>query len=143
MRKLTLLATLALVASLVFAPAAVAQDTFEEQVGPEILEEQFEDPQESAEENVVEGQREAAIEAQVEAQQGADITPQQDAALEAQAEIEGVEPEATEKAGQPKDKGKGKEIPKTGGPAFGSLLLPVGALLLGAGVVGVVVMRRR
>lgn len=141
--KPTFLATFALVVSLVFAPVALAQDTFEEQVEPEVLEEQFEDPQEPAEENVAEGQQEAAIEAEIEAQQGSDITPQQDAALESQAEVEGTEPESTEKAGQAKDKGKIKEIPKTGGPVLGSLLLPAGALLLGVGIVALAAVRRR
>ncbi len=38
---------------------------------------------------------------------------------------------------------KGKDLPKSGGVAFGSVLLPAGALLLGGGVLAVAVLRRR
>src|SRR5918997_2004128 len=110
MRRLTFLAIFALVASFILVPAALAQ---EEEI-PEILEEQAEDPQEPQAENVAEGQQEAAFEEQVEAQQGFELTPAQEAALEPQAELEGVEPEAT--TAQPKaepkmmeEKGKEKE----------------------------------
>ncbi len=147
MRRLTFLAIFALVASFILVPAALAQ---EEEI-PEIIEEQVEDPQEPQAENVVEGQREAAFEEQVEAQQGFDLTPQQEAALEPQAELEGVEPEAA--AAQPKaapkeepkmmeEKGKEKEMPKTGGPDIG-MLLPASVLLLGSGIVAFAVVRRR
>jgi uncharacterized surface anchored protein len=151
MRRLTFLAIFALVASFILVPAALAQ---EEEI-PEIVEEQAEDPQEPVEENIAEGQQEAAFEEQVEAQQGFDLTPQQEAALEPQAELEGVEPEAA--AAQPKaapkeepkmmeekgkEKEKMKEMPKTGGPGIG-MLLPAGVLLLGSGIVAVAVVRRR
>ncbi len=36
-----------------------------------------------------------------------------------------------------------KDLPKSGGVAFGSVLLPAGALLLGGGVLAVAVLRRR
>jgi hypothetical protein len=151
MRRLTFLAIFALVASFILVPAALAQ---EEEI-PEIVEEQTEDPQEPPAENVAEGQQEAAYEEQVEAQQGFDLTPQQEAALEPQAELEGVEPEAA--AAQPKaapkeepkmmeekgkEKMKMKEMPKTGGPGIG-MLLPTGVLLLGSGIVAITVVRRR
>lgn len=151
MRRLTFLAIFALVASFILVPAALAQ---EEEI-PEIVEEQAEDPQEPPAENVAEGQQEAAYEEQVEAQQGFDLTPQQEAALEPQAELEGVEPEAA--AAQPKaepkaapkeepkmmeEKEKMKEMPKTGGPGIG-MLLPAGVLLLGSGIVAITVVRRR
>jgi hypothetical protein len=151
MRRLTFLAIFALVASFILVPAALAQ---EEEI-PEIVEEQTEDPQEPPAENVAEGQQEAAYEEQVEAQQGFDLTPQQEAALEPQAELEGVEPEAA--AAQPKaapkeepkmmeekgkEKEKTKEMPKTGGPGIG-MLLPAGVLLLGSGIVAITVVRRR
>jgi len=151
MRRLSLLAIFALVASFILVPAALAQ---EEEI-PEIVEEQVEDPQEPQAENVIEGQREAAFEEQVEAQQGFDLTPQQEAALEPQAELEGVEPEAA--AAQPKaapkeepkmmeekgkEKEKMKEMPKTGGPGIG-MLLPASVLLLGSGIVVFTVVRRR
>src|SRR5918998_4199278 len=132
MRRLTFLAIFALVASFILVPAALAQ---EEEI-PEILEEQAEDPQEPQAENVAEGQQEAAFEEQVEAQQGFDLTPEQEAALEPQAEIEGVEPEATA-AAQPKIestmmKETTSPLPKSGGIGIGgpSLLLPVIALLM-------------
>ncbi len=151
MRRLTFLAIFALVASFILVPAALAQ---EEEI-PEIIEEQAEDPQEPVEENVAEGQQEAAFEEQIEAQQGMDLTPEQEAALEPQAELEGVEPEAA--AAQPKaapkeepkmmeekgkEKEKMKEMPKTGGPGIG-MLLPASVLLLGSGVVAYAVVRRR
>ncbi len=40
------------------------------------------------------------------------------------------------------DKGK-EDLPKSGGPAVSSVLLPAGALLLGSGVVAYAVLRRR
>ena len=150
MRRLIFLAIFALVASFILVPAALAQEE-----APEIVEEQVEDPQEPLAENVAEGQQEAALEEQVEAQQGFDLTPQQEAALEPQAEVEGVEPEAT--AAQPKaepkaepkmmeekgkEKEKMKEMPKTGGPGIG-MLLPASVLLLGSGIVAFAVVRRR
>jgi hypothetical protein len=154
MRRLTFLAIFALVASFILVPAALAQ---EEEI-PEIVEEQVEDPQESQAENVAEGQQEAAFEEQVEAQQGFDLTPAQEAALEPQAELEGVEPEAAEAPPPPppppppaepkaepkmmEEKGKEKEMPKTGGPDIG-MLLPASVLLLGSGIVAFAVLRRR
>jgi hypothetical protein len=36
-----------------------------------------------------------------------------------------------------------EDLPKSGGVAFGSVLLPAGALLLGGGVLAVAVLRRR
>ena len=151
MRRLTFLAIFALVASSILVPAALAQ---EEEI-PEIIEEQAEDPQEPQAENVAEGQQEAAFEEQVEAQQGFELTPEQEAALEPQAELEGVEPEVA--ASQPKaapkaepkmmeekgkEKEKMKEMPKTGGPGIG-MLLPAGILLLGSGILAFAVARRR
>ena len=150
MRRLTFLAIFALVASSILVPAALAQ---EEEI-PEIIEEQAEDPQEPVEENVAEGQQEAAFEEQVEAQQGFDLTPQQEAALEPQAELEGVEPEAAAPPlpeAQPKTEGTmmTKEttspLPSSGGIGIGSpsVVLPAAALLLGGGILGYAVVRRR
>jgi hypothetical protein len=152
MRRLTFLAIFALVASFILVPAALAQEEV-----PETVEEQVEDPQEPQAENVAEGQQEAAFEEQIEAQQGFDLTPRQEAALEPQAELQGVEPEAA--AAQPKaepkaapkeepkmmeEKGKEKmkEMPKTGGPGIG-MLLPASVLLLGSGIAAFAVVRRR
>jgi hypothetical protein len=133
----------ALVAMLIMVPTSMAQEE-----GAEIAEEQAEDPQEPLEENIAEGQQEAAFEEQVEAQQGFELTPRQEAALEPQAELEGVEPEAA--AAQPKMEGTMMKettspLPKSGGIGIGgpSLLLPAIALLMGGGILGYAIVRRR
>ncbi len=144
MKRALYLALAALVAMLILVPASIAQ----EEAPPEIAEEQAEDPQEPLEENVAEGLQEAAFEEQVEAQQGFELTPQQEAALEPQAELEGVEPEAA--AAQPKMEGTMMKettspLPKSGGIGIGgpSLLLPAIALLMGGGILGYAIVRRR
>ena len=144
MKRVLYLVLATLVAMVILVPTSMAQ----EEAAPEIAEEQAEDPQEPLEENVAEGQQEAAFEEQVEAQQGFDLTPQQEAALEPQAELEGVEPEAA--AAQPKMEGTMMKettspLPKSGGIGIGapSLLLPAIALLLGGGILGYAVVRRR
>ena len=144
MKRALYLALVALVAMLIVVPTAMAQ----EEAPAEIAEEQVEDPQEPLEENVAEGEREAAFEEQVEAQQGFELTPQQEAALEPQAELEGVEPEAA--AAQPKMEGTMMKettspLPKSGGIGIGgpSLLLPAIALLMGGGILGYAIVRRR
>ncbi len=135
MRRLLHPIALAVLAALVLAPAALAQDQYEEEVVPEILEEQTEDPQEPAAENVAEGQREAVLEEQVEARQGADLSPQQEAALERQAEAGNQQPKEL-----PKEKGVAKKeekgLPKTGGVSVGTLVLGLGAgaLFVGGGL---------
>ena len=144
MKRVLYLVLATLVAMVIMVPTSMAQ----EQEAPEIVEEQAEDPQEPPEENVAEGQQEAAFEEQVEAQQGFDLTPQQEAALEPQAELEGVEPEAA--AAQPKMEGTMMKettspLPKSGGIGIGSpsLLLPAIALIMGGGILGYAVVRRR
>ena len=145
MKRVLYLALAALVAMVIVVPTSMAQ----EEAPAEIAEEQAEDPQEPIEENVAEGEREAAFEEQVEAQQGFELTPQQEAALEPQAELEGVEPEATA-AAQPKMettmmKEATSPLPKSGGIGIGgpSLLLPAIALVMGGSVLGYAVLRRR
>ena len=145
MKRVLYLALAALVAMVIVVPTSIAQ----EEAPAEIAEEQVEDPQEPIEENVAEGEREAAFEEQVEAQQGFELTPQQEAALEPQAELEGVEPEATA-AAQPKMettmmKETTSPLPKSGGIGIGgpSLLLPAIALMMGGSVLGYAVVRRR
>jgi hypothetical protein len=140
MRKLAFLTAFSMMALFVFAPAAFAQDQYEEQA--EIVEELVEDPQEPVAENVIEGQQEAAVEEQIEAQQGAELTPAQDAAIEPQVEQQsaGEQGKADEKA----DEMKAKEMPKTGGMSVGSALLPAaGLLLLGSSVLVFAAVRRR
>lgn len=159
MKRLLYLAMLLMAASLIFAPAALAQNVDDGNLPAEIVEELVEDPQEPPAENIAEAQQEAAFEEQVEAQQGTDLTPEQEAVLEPQAELEGVEPEAAaaepkaepkmeEKMEQAKMEEKGtekekmkeeekkKEIPKTGGIPINSSLLGLGAgvLLVGSGL---------
>lgn len=168
MKRLLYLATLLMAASLIFAPAALAQDVEDGNLPAEIVEELVEDPQEPSAENVAEAQQEAALEEQIEAQQGTDLTLEQEAVLEPQAELEGVEPEAAaaepkaepkmeekmeEKMEQPKMEEKGtekekmkeekkKEIPKTGGIPINSSLIGLGAgVLLVSG--GLIALKRR
>ena len=149
MRKLAFLTAFSMMALVVFAPAAFAQDQYEEQA--EIVEELVEDPQEPVAENVIEGQQEAAVEEQIEAQQGAELTPAQDAAVEPQVEQQsaGEQGKADEDAyvkgkADGKDKMKAKEMPKTGGISVGSALLPAaGLLLLGSSVLVFAAVRRR
>lgn len=152
MKRLLYMATLLMAASLIFAPAALAQD---ENLQAEIVEEMIEDPQESMAENVAEAQQEAAFETQVEDQQGMDLTPEQEAVLEPQAELEGVEPEAAaaEPKAEPKMEEKGtekekmkkeekKEMPKTGGIPINASLLGLGAGVLVVGG-GLIALKRR
>ena len=146
MKRALYLALVALVAMLIVVPTAMAQ----EEAPAEIAEEVAEDPQEPLEENVAEGEREAAFEEQVEAQQGFELTPQQEAVLEPQAELEGVEPEAAAAAAQPKMEGTVMKettspLPKSGGIGIGgpSLLLTAIALLMGGGILGYAIVRRR
>src|SRR3712207_2299283 len=136
MRRSLYLSALAVLAMLVLAPPALAQDQYTEEAVPEIQEELTEDPQEPAAENVAEGQREAVLEEQVEARQGAELSPQQEAALERQAEAGYQQPKEL-----PKEKGVAKTevkkgLPKTGGVSFGTSLLGLGAgaLLVGGGL---------
>ena len=147
MRRSLYLSALAVLATLVLAPPALAQDQYEEEAVPEIQEELTEDPQEPAAENVAEGQREAMLEEQVEARQGADLSPQQEAALERQAEAGYQQPRELpkEKGVAKKEETKGlvpapapapaKELPRTGGSGAASLFaLGAGALLVGGGL---------
>src|ERR687890_425060 len=151
MRRLAFLTAFSMMALFVFAPAAFAQDQYEEQA--EIVEELVEDPQEPVAENVIEGQQEAAVEEQIEAQQGAELTPAQEAAIEPQVEQQsaGEQGKADEKASgnakaeKAKAKAeKAKEMPKTGGVSLTSALLPAaGLLLVGSGVMVLAALRRR
>ena len=136
MRRSLYLSTLAVLATLVFTPAALAQDQYVEEAVPEIQEEQIEDPQEPAAENVVEGQREAVLEEQVEARQGADLSPRQEAALEWQAEAGNQQPKELPKEKGVAKKEEKKDLPKTGGVSVGASLLGLsaGALLVGGGL---------
>jgi LPXTG-motif cell wall-anchored protein len=136
MKRSLYLSTLAVLAMLALAPSALAQDQYEIEAVPEILEEQSEDPQEPAPENVAEGQREAVLEEQVEARQGADLSPQQEAALERQAEAGNQQPKELPKEKGVATKDAKKDLPKTGGVSVGISLLGLGgsALLIGGGL---------
>jgi hypothetical protein len=149
MRKLAFLAAFSMLALFVLTPAAFAQDQYEEPA--EIFEELVEDPQEPMTENVVEGEVEAALEEQVEAQQGRELTPRQEGAIEEQIEVQqpaAIQQPAWDVATITETTVMGETtqpLPKSGGPAIGSpsILLPAAALLLGAGVLGFAVLRRR
>src|ERR687890_265545 len=137
MRKLAFLTAFSMMALFVFAPAAFAQDQYEEQA--EIVEELVEDPEEPVVENVIEGQQEAAVEEQIEAQQGFELTPAQEVAIEPQVEQQSAGELAPAPAPAP-----AKEMPKTGGMSVGSALLPAaGLLLLGSSVLVFAAVRRR
>src|SRR5215217_2602602 len=114
MRRLLLLVTLAFVLSLFLAPYAVAQ------------EEEMDPPQEEATESPQEEAMEEAMEPQ----------PEPPFAEEKQMEKAKAEKAKAEKA-------KAKEMPKTGGPSVSVIALAAALLLVGSGVLGYTVVRRR
>lgn len=144
MRSLTSLVVFVLVASLILASAAVAQEEivgeqYEEQLeekgvppmAAEAAGEQYEqqlEVLESPAEEKVEEPAEEKIEQQMEKGEPAEKIEQQ---------MEKVE-QVAEKAEKAE-----KAIPKTGGPVLGSLLLPAAVLLVGSGVLAFAVLRRR
>jgi preprotein translocase subunit SecF len=127
MRKLMLLAAFALVATLVLAATAVAQ---EEEAG-ELVEQKLE---EQGVPDPVAEQTGEEVEQKLESQ----MDPKMEAKEEPKEEAAEKKMEAKEK-----EKEKKKEMPKSGGPGIGSLLVPAGVLLLGSGVVALAVIRRR
>ena len=135
MSRLLLPLTLAFVASLFLAPAAVAQDpdTPQEDVAEELIEEILETPEEA--EPVGEELGEAQLEAGLE----------QQTAVEEPFEVE--DQKQTPKAGQQKQMPKQqqqqqKEMPKTGGVELNALLLPAIVLLMGTGILAAYGIRR-
>ena len=148
MRKMALLAVFALVASLIFAPAAAAQDQYEEPIEEQVegqIEEEAGVPVEVELPEASEEQLE-----QVEQKTGEQIQVDVGEPIE-----EGIRQKA-QQTGEPVEvtvgevpppkmiqKEKAKEVPKTGGPALGSLFLPAAVLLVGSGVLAFAVLRRR
>jgi outer membrane biosynthesis protein TonB len=144
MRKLLLLATFALAASLIFATAALAQED------EMYYSEEVETP--SGEATVeAEGPPEEVGPAVQQVEQEA-VQPQMEEPQMEQPKME--EPKAEMKMEEPKaemkmDKTVSVEqsgyapLPKSGGPAVGSVLLPVAALLLGSGILAYAILRRR
>ena len=152
MRKLALLAVFALVASLIFAATAVAQD---------------EDPQEEAmevpagiDEPGVEPPAEEVAEEAIEEEMGVDEPFEPPAEEAVEQKVEQAVPEKApgevkieeQAPGVVKVEGpqggatvEGTDLPPSGGVALGSssVLLPVAALLLGSGVLAFAVLRRR
>ena len=136
MKRLLLLAAFALVASLIFATTAVAQD--EEKVSEEVetpsgeatIEAQG--PPEAVEPAVQQAEQQAVQPQMEQPQMKAEGTPQEEAK---EAPKEEAKEQTMEKTGGP--------LPKSGGPGAGSLLLPGAALLLGSGILAYAVMRRR
>jgi hypothetical protein len=137
-RRLVLPLTLAFVASLFLAPAAVAQDdpalqaadTPQEDVTEEVIEELLETPEqvEPVQEEMQEAQQEAALEQQTGVPEPAEVEDQKQ----------------LPKGGQQKQmpKQQPKEMPKTGGVELNTLLLPAIVLLVGTGIMAAYGIRR-
>ncbi|MDP8952156.1 MAG: hypothetical protein M3N18_07965 [Actinomycetota bacterium] len=164
MRRLLLLAGFALVASLIFATAVAAQDAPEDTPPEEQQEAQGaqgeEDPGILAppvgeteeffgEQEVIETPLEEAVEEPVEEAIGADQPePKAEEAIEEKAQekvgVKGeVKVEETKVTVEETIPAGYAPLPKSGGPAAGSVLLPAAALLLGAGLLTYAVLRRR
>ncbi len=122
MSRLVLPLTLAFVASLFLAPAAVAQDqdTPQEDVAEELIEEILETPEqvEPVQEELQEAQQEAGLEQQTGVPEPAEVEDQKQ---------------------MPKQQ---KQMPKTGGVELNALLLPAIVLLMGTGILAAYGMRR-
>ncbi len=138
MRRLVLPLTLTFVASLVLAPAVVAQDdqslqvqdTPQEDVSEEFIEELLESPAqvEPVEEELQEAQQEAALEQQAGVREPAEVEDQKQI------------PQGGQQKQMPKQ--QQKQMPKTGGVELNALLLPAAALLVGTGIVAAYGLRR-
>ncbi len=138
MRRLVLPLTLTFVASLVLAPAVVAQDdqslqvqdTPQEDVSEEFIEELLESPAqvEPVEEELQEAQQEAALEQQAGVREPAEVEDQKQI------------PQGGQQKQMPKQ--QQKQMPKTGGVELNALLLPAAALLVGTGILAAYGMRR-
>ena len=130
MRTLVLPLALAFVAMLFLAPAALAQDTPQEDVAEELIEEILETPEqvEPVQEELQEAQQEAALEQQTGVSEPAEVEDQKQ----------------TPGSGQQKQmpKQQQKQMPKTGGVELNALLLPAAALLVGTGIVAAYGIRR-
>jgi serine phosphatase RsbU (regulator of sigma subunit) len=137
-RRLVLPLTLTFVASLVLAPAVVAQDdqslqvqdTPQEDVSEEFIEELLESPAqvEPVEEELQEAQQEAALEQQAGVREPAEVEDQKQI------------PQGGQQKQMPKQ--QQKQMPKTGGVELNALLLPAAALLVGTGIVAAYGIRR-
>ena len=166
MRRLLFLAGFALVASLVFATAVVAQEDTPQEEQMESMESQGEeDPgilapgpvgeteEAFGEPEVIETPVEEAVEEPVEEAIGADAPePKAEEAVEekAQEQVPVIGEAKAEKAGEAKVvsaeatiPGGYAPLPKAGGPMVGSILLPAAVLLLGSGLLAYAVLRRR
>ena len=138
MRRLVLPLTLAFVAALFLAPAAVAQDdpalqdqdTPQEDVMEEVIEEVLETPAqvEPAQEEVQEAQQEAALEQQAGVPEPAEVEDQKQI------------PRGGQQQQMPKQ--QQKAMPKTGGVELNALLVPAIVLLVGTGVMAAYGLRR-
>jgi hypothetical protein len=137
-RRLVLPLTLAFVASLFLAPAAVAQyydpalqaqDTPQEDVTEELVEELVETPEqvEPVEEELQEAQQEAALEQQAGVPEPAEVEDQKQI------------PQGGQQKQMPKQQ---KQMPKTGGVELNALLLPAAVLLVGTGLLAAYGIRR-
>ncbi len=133
MRRLVLPLTLAFLASLFLAPAAVAQvqDTPQEDVAEELIEEILETPEqaEPVQEELLEAQQEAGLEQQTGVEEPAEVEDQK------QTPAGGGQQQKQ----MPKQQ---KQMPKTGGIELNALLLPAIVLLMGTGILAAYGIRR-
>ena len=148
MRRVVSLAGFALVASLILVPAAAAQDQYEEPI-EERVEEQIQEEVGAPVEVEIPEASEEQLE-QIEQKTGepiqADVGEPIEEAIRQKAQQAGEPVEVTVGELPPPQmiqKEKAKEVPKTGGPALGSLLLPGAVLLVGSGVLAFAVLRRK
>lgn len=144
MRRLTLLATIAFVASLFLAPAAMAQNQFNcpdfatQEQAQAVLDQDSSDP------NRLDANSDGVACEDLPSGAG-----QQQSMMEEQPQqpmMETTTMTETTVMGEPTMMGGTTQpLPKSGGPVVGgpSVLLPAAALLLGAGVLGFAILRRR
>lgn len=137
MNRSVVLGGFAFVASLIFAPVAVAQDdqsleagdTPQEDEAEELIEEVLETPEqvEPVQEELQEAQQEAALEQQAGVPEPAEVEDQKVIPRGGQQKAAGDQQKQMPKQQQP--------MPKTGGVELNALLLPAAALLVGTGIV--------
>ncbi len=149
LRRPASLAVFALVASLILTPAAAAQDQYEEPIEEQVKEEIQEEVglpvevvlSESAEERLEQVEQKTGEPVQVDVGEPVEEAIRQEAAQQTGEPVQVTLGEPP----PPKmiQKEKAKAVPKTGGPALGSLLMPAAVLLVGSGVLAFAVLRRR
>jgi len=114
------------------APAALAQDTPQEDVAEELIEEILETPEqmEPVQEELQEAQQEAALEQQTGVSEPAEVEDQKQT------------PAGGGQQQKQMPKQQQKQMPKTGGVELNALLLPAIVLLMATGIVAAYGIRR-